>query len=37
MADKFVKRSALALATCGLAMGAHAQSSVTLYGPIATA
>ena len=34
MADKFVKRSALALATCGLAMGAHAQSSVTLYGTV---
>jgi predicted porin len=34
MADKFVKRSALALAALGLAMGAHAQSSVTLYGTV---
>ena len=34
MADTFVKRSALALAACGLAMGAHAQSSVTLYGTV---
>ncbi|MCC8404614.1 porin [Paraburkholderia sp. MMS20-SJTN17] len=34
MADKFVKRSALALAALGLSIGAHAQSSVTLYGTI---
>ncbi|CAB3776164.1 porin [Paraburkholderia fynbosensis] len=34
MADKFVKRPALALAALGLAMGAHAQSSVTLYGTV---
>ncbi|MEM5402429.1 porin [Paraburkholderia unamae] len=29
-----VKRSALALASCALATGAHAQSSVTLYGTV---
>ena len=34
MADKFVKRSALALAALGLSIGAHAQSSVTLYGTV---
>ena len=34
MADTFVKRSALALAAFGLSMGAHAQSSVTLYGTV---
>lgn len=34
MADNFVKRPALALAALGLAMGAHAQSSVTLYGTV---
>lgn len=34
MADNFVKRPALALAAFGLAMGAHAQSSVTLYGTV---
>lgn len=32
MATQFVKRTALALASCALATGAHAQSSVTLYG-----
>ncbi|WP_321886760.1 porin [Paraburkholderia bannensis] len=37
MADHFVKRTALALASCALATltpGAHAQSSVTLYGTV---
>lgn len=34
MADNLVKRSALALAAFGLAIGAHAQSSVTLYGTV---
>jgi predicted porin len=34
MADKLVKRSALALAALGLSIGAHAQSSVTLYGTV---
>lgn len=34
MADNFVKRPALVLAALGLAMGAHAQSSVTLYGTV---
>jgi predicted porin len=34
MADKFVKRPALALAALGLSIGAHAQSSVTLYGTV---
>lgn len=34
MADKFVTRTALALASCTLAMGAHAQSSVTLFGTV---
>ncbi|CAM2150823.1 porin [Paraburkholderia tropica] len=34
MADLFVKRAALALASCTLAIGAHAQSSVTLYGTV---
>lgn len=34
MAEQFVKRAALALASCTLAMGAHAQSSVTLYGTV---
>lgn len=34
MADKFVARIVLALVSCTLAMGAHAQSSVTLYGTV---
>ena len=34
MADLLVKRAALALVSCGLAIGAHAQSSVTLYGTV---
>lgn len=34
MAEQFVKRAALALVSCTLAMGAHAQSSVTLYGTV---
>jgi predicted porin len=34
MAEKFVKRTALALAALGLSIGAHAQSSVTLYGTV---
>ena len=34
MADLFVKRTALTLASCTLAMGAHAQSSVTFYGTV---
>ncbi|HXZ10364.1 MAG TPA: porin [Paraburkholderia sp.] len=34
MAEKFVKRSALALAALALSTGAHAQSSVTLYGTV---
>jgi len=32
MTEQIVKRTALALASCALAAGAHAQSSVTLYG-----
>lgn len=34
MAEHFVKRSALALAALGLSIGAHAQSSVTLFGTV---